>query len=164
MTNVLQHDPCPSAAARRGYNAPVPFLKRHGLSLIVLAILALWIVSYAFANQNTHVGAFFGNAIADWSGSAAVIVLTKFLYERRSTESKKPPPEPRKWKRVLYDHSLSLVLIVTGIGWAFLYAHQDSNSKWGQVTGNIVSEWVQMLGLVILTKRFVEIGSKESSR
>ena len=142
----------------------MPFLKRHGLSLIVLGILALWIVLYAFANQNTHLGAFFGNAIADWSGSAAVIVLTKFLYERRSTESKKPPPEPRKWKRLLYDHSLSLVLIVTGIGWALLYAHQDSNSKWGQVTGNIVSEWVQMLGLVILTKRFVEIGSKESSR
>ena len=142
----------------------MPFLKRHGLSLIVLGILALWIVLYAVSNQNTHTGAFFGNAIADWSGSAAVIVLTKFLYERRSTESKKPPPERKGWRRLLYDHSLSLVLIVTGIGWAVLYAHQDANSKWGQVTGNIVSEWVQMLGLVILTKRFVEIGSKESTR
>lgn len=142
----------------------MPFLKRHGLSLIVLAILALWIALYAISNQNTHVGAFFGNAIADWSGSAAVIVLTKFLYERHSGESKKPPPERRKWKRLLYDHSLSLVLIVTGIGWALLYARQDPNGKWGQVTGNIVSEWVQMLGLVILTKRFVEIGSKESSQ
>lgn len=138
-------------------------LKRHGLSLIVVGILALWIALYAISNQNTHIGAFFGNAIADWSGSAAVIVLTKFLYERRSSESKTPPPQRRKWKRVLYDHSLSIVLAVTGVGWALLYAHQDSNSKWGQVTGNVVSEWVQMLGLVILTKRFVEIGSKESS-
>ena len=140
----------------------MPFLKRHGLSLIVLGILALWIALYAIANQNTHIGAFFGNAIADWSGSAAVIVLTKFLYERKSSESKTPPPKRDTWKRLLYDHSLSIVLVVTGIGWALLYAHQDSNSKWGQVTGNIVSEWVQMLGLVILTKRFVEIGSKES--
>jgi hypothetical protein len=141
----------------------VPFLKRHGLSLIVLGILALWIVLYSFANPNTHIGAFFGNAIADWSGSTAVIVLTKFLYERHSSESKKPPPKRDKWHQLLYDHSLSLVLVITGVGWALLYAHQDSNSKWGQVTGNIVSEWVQMLGLVILTKRFVEIGSKESS-
>ena len=137
-------------------------IQRHSLSLIVLAILALWIALYALSNQNTHIGAFFGNAIADWSGSAAVIVLTKFLYERHSSESKKPPPQRGKWRRLLEQHSLSLVLIVTGIGWALLYAHQDSNSKWGQVTGNIVSEWVQMLGLVILTKRFVEIGSKES--
>jgi uncharacterized membrane-anchored protein len=140
----------------------VPFLKRHGLSLIVLGILALWIVLYSFSNQNSHTGAFFGNAIADWSGSAAVIVLTKFLYESRSSESKKPPPKRKKWQQLLYDHSLSLVLIITGIGWAVLYAHQDVNSKWGQVVGNITSEWVQMLGLVILTKRFVEIGSKES--
>ena len=141
----------------------MPFLKRHGLSLIVLGILAIWIVLYCFADPKTHIGGFFGNAIADWSGSAAVIVLTKFLYESKSSESKKPPPERKGWKRLLYDHSLSIVLVVTGVGWALLYAHQDSNGKWGQVTGNIVSEWVQMLGLVILTKRFVEIGSKESS-
>ena len=38
----------------------------------------------------------------------------------------------------------------------------DSEGKWGQVVGNIVSEWVQMAGLVFLTKRLVEIGSKES--
>jgi uncharacterized membrane-anchored protein len=141
----------------------VLFLKRHGLSFIVLGILGLWIALYAYSNQNTHVGAFFGNAIADWSGSAAVIVLTKFLYERHSSESKKPPPKRTRWQQLLYDHSLSIVLIVTGIGWAVLYAHQDSNGKWGQVTGNITSEWVQMLGLVILTKRFREIGSKEST-
>ena len=139
-------------------------MKRHGLSVVVLAILALWIALYARSNPNTHTGAFFGNAIADWSGSAAVILLTKFLYERKSSESKKPPPERKKWKRLLYDHSLSIVLVVTGIGWTLLYAHMSSNSKWGQVTGNVVSEWVQMLGLVILTKRFTEIGSKESAR
>jgi hypothetical protein len=36
------------------------------------------------------------------------------------------------------------------------------NSKWGQVIGNIVSEWVQMSGLVFLTKGLIEKGSKES--
>ncbi len=38
----------------------------------------------------------------------------------------------------------------------------DSNSKWGEVVGNIVSEWVQMGGLVFLTKKLIERGSKES--
>jgi hypothetical protein len=37
----------------------------------------------------------------------------------------------------------------------------DPNSKWGQVVGNIVSEWTQILGLVLLTKRLMERGSKE---
>jgi hypothetical protein len=38
----------------------------------------------------------------------------------------------------------------------------NSQSKWGQVVGNIVSEWLQMGGLVFLTKRLIERGSKES--
>ena len=64
---------------------------------------------------------------------------------------------------LLYRHSLLIFLIVTGIGWTILFIKMDSESKWGQVVGNIVSEWVQMSGLVFLTKRLVEIGSKESS-
>jgi hypothetical protein len=28
--------------------------------------------------------------------------------------------------------------------------------------GNIVSEWTQIIGLVLLTKKLVEVGSKES--
>jgi hypothetical protein len=38
----------------------------------------------------------------------------------------------------------------------------DATSKWGQVVGNIVSEWLQTLGLVLMTKIFIERGSKES--
>ena len=38
----------------------------------------------------------------------------------------------------------------------------NSESKWGQVVGNIVSEWTQVLGLVLLTKRLIERHSKES--
>jgi hypothetical protein len=40
----------------------------------------------------------------------------------------------------------------------------DSEGKWGEVVGNIVSEWTQLLGLVLLTKRLVEEKSKESKR
>jgi hypothetical protein len=45
-----------------------------------------------------------------------------------------------------------------------LYVHVDSESKWGQVVGNIVSEWTQALGLVLLTKKLIEKHSKESRR
>jgi hypothetical protein len=38
----------------------------------------------------------------------------------------------------------------------------NPNSRWGQVVGNIVSEWTQILGLVLLTKRLLETGSKET--
>jgi hypothetical protein len=62
----------------------------------------------------------------------------------------------------LHRHSLLIFIAVTGIGWAVLFAKMQTESKWGQVVGNIVSEWVQMAGLVFLTKRLVEIGSKES--
>jgi hypothetical protein len=34
----------------------------------------------------------------------------------------------------------------------------------GQVVGNIVSEWTQIVGLVLLTKRLIERRSKESTR
>jgi hypothetical protein len=38
----------------------------------------------------------------------------------------------------------------------------NPQDKWGQVVGNIVSEWLQMAGLVYLTKGLIERGSKES--
>ena len=40
----------------------------------------------------------------------------------------------------------------------------EPDSKWGQVVGNIVSEWTQILALVILTKRLIETHSKESEK
>jgi hypothetical protein len=63
---------------------------------------------------------------------------------------------------MLREHSLTIFLVITGLGWVLLFAHADSESKWGQVAGNIVSEWTQILGTVLLTKKLVEIGSKES--
>ncbi len=66
------------------------------------------------------------------------------------------------WLDFLHRHSLLIFIGVTGIGWAILFIRMDTDSKWGQVVGNIVSEWAQMAGLVFLTKRLLEVGSKES--
>ena len=62
------------------------------------------------------------------------------------------------------DHSLTIFLALTGAGWVLLYLKMDSEAKWGQVVGNIVSEWTQLLGLVLLTKRLIEKKSKESKQ
>ncbi|MGI8745609.1 MAG: hypothetical protein ACR2NN_24160 [Bryobacteraceae bacterium] len=139
-----------------------PWLKRHGLGIASLFLLALWFALYIPANPSTHAGGFFGNAIADWMGTVLAVYGTKYLYEIGSAESNQPKGHPRKrLLRLLYDHSLTVFLAITGIGWLVLYVHMDSNSKWGQVVGNILSEWTQVLGLVILTKRLIEKGSKE---
>jgi membrane protease YdiL (CAAX protease family) len=139
------------------------FLSRHSLSLVAIGLLIVWIVGYRFLDPKTHLGAFFGNAIADWSGSVVIILGTKFLYEARSAESRPVKKKERPlWLNTLHRHSLLIFIIVTGVGWTILFLRMNVGSKWGQVVGNIVSEWVQMAGLVFLTKRLVEIGSKES--
>ena len=63
----------------------------------------------------------------------------------------------------IIDHSLTIVLVVTGVAWAVAYARMDPGGKVGQVVGNIVSEWTQILGLVIITKYTREMGSKEGN-
>ena len=141
---------------------PPSWLRRHSLGIASLALLGLWIVLYIPANPATHAGGFFGNAIADWAGTVMAVFGTKYLYEIGSRESNQPTSEPRdKFICFLYDHSLTIFLVITGLGWLALYVHMDSNSKWGQVVGNLLSEWTQVLGLVILTKRLIEQGSKE---
>jgi hypothetical protein len=133
--------------------------------MIAIAILLIWIVLYSISSPQTHIGSFFGNAIADWTGVVVTVVGTKYLYEKGSAESRKPPmpmlTPHREWLR---DHSLTIFLLLTGIAWTVLYVFLNSEAKWGQVVGNIVSEWTQTLGLVLLTKRFKEPHSKESAR
>jgi hypothetical protein len=139
------------------------FFHRHSLSIVAIGLLTLWIVLYKYSDPNTHLGSFFGNAIADWSGSVIIILGTKFLLEYQSAESR--PVFGHLNNPVLdflWRHSLLIFIILTGIGWAVLFWRMDAQSKWGQVVGNIVSEWVQMGGLVFLTKRLIEKGSKES--
>ena len=141
------------------------FLREHSLSLVSASVLAAWIAFYIYADPHTHWGGFFGNAIADWTGLLVTVIATKYFYETGSAESRQPP---RHWigtlMQSLQDHSLTIFLVVTGAAWIVLYAKSDPGSKWGQVVGNIVSEWTQILGMVILTKKLVELHSKESRR
>lgn len=141
-------------------------IRQHSLSVASAGILILWICLYSGSNPGTHLGSFCGNAIADWSGVLVMVFATKYLYERGSAESRRPPRTVLgpTWERRLRDHSLSIFLVITGVGWIALYASMDSEAKWGQVVGNIVSEWTQVIGLVLLTKRLIERHSKESSR
>ena len=140
------------------------FLKRHSLTIAVVAVLLLWIILYWRSDPNTHWGAFFGNAIADWTGVVVTVFGTKFLFEQGSAESRKPR---RHWHHKVIDllgrHSLSIFLLITGLVWVAIYVRHDAQGKWNQVLGNIISEWTQIFGLVLLTKRLIERGSKESS-
>jgi hypothetical protein len=140
------------------------FLREHSLSITSIVIVTVWIVSYYFADPSTHIGSFFGNAIADWLGVVVTVLATKWLYEKGSAESRRPPQDDAA--HMLYckvrDHSLTIFLVITGMGWIVLFAKMDANGKWGQVVGNIVSEWTQIFGLVLLTKKLIEKRSKES--
>lgn len=139
------------------------FFAEHSLTVVVGAIWTLWLILYWSADPQTHLGAFFGNSIADWLGTLAFVVLTKYFWEIGSKESR--PPNDRGHSRpirLLVDHSLTLVILATGAVWVWLFARADANGKVGQVFGNIVSEWGQLLALIVMTKYFRETGSKES--
>jgi hypothetical protein len=139
------------------------FFHEHSLSIASVGILLLWIGSYVFSNPSTHWGSFFGNAIADWSGVVVTVLATKYLYEKGSAASRPLPKHiltpVLEWFR---DHSLTIFLVATGVGWVVLFARMNPDAKWGQVVGNIVSEWTQIFGLVLLTTRMIERHSKES--
>lgn len=160
LTQTRQAAPAPKRRRKRG------FLYEHSLSIASISILCVWIGFYIFSNPSTHWGSFFGNAIADWSGVVVTVLATKYLYEKDSAESRPCPKDEDfspaiEWLR---DHSLSIFLLITGIAWVVAFIRMDPTAKWGQVVGNVVSEWTQIFGLVILTKRMIERHSKESRR
>lgn len=129
-----------------------------------LGIVLLLIALYSRSNPSTHLGSFFGNAIADWTGVFVTILMTKHLYEKGSAESKQPKGKlPSAAMEFLREHSLTVFLLITGTGWVVAFRHMETSSRWGQVVGNVVSEWTQIFGLVLLTKKLIEVGSKESS-
>ncbi|MEJ0089896.1 MAG: hypothetical protein WDM80_09150 [Limisphaerales bacterium] len=147
----------PKPSTRRG------FFHRHSLTIVAVGLLAVWIICYCYSDPATHLGSFFGNAIADWSGSVIIILGTKYLLEYHSAESRNVKGKLRNpVLDFLWRHSLLIFIGLTGMGWAVLFWKMDVQSKWGEVVGNIVSEWVQMGGLVFLTKGLIERGSKES--
>ncbi len=139
------------------------FVHNHSLTLVSVVILITWVILYGQADPETRFGAFFGNAVADWSGTVLIVMATKWLYEKGSVESRKMP---RHFKNrvggFLIAHSLTLFVVVTGIGWIVLYSTLSPMDKWGEVVGNIVSEWTQVLGMILFTKVLIEQGSKES--
>ena len=142
-----------------------PFLRNHSLSLTALGVVLLLIVLYTQSNPATHLGSFYGNAIADWTGVFVTVVMTKYLYEKGSKESKQLKGKVSSAViEFLREHSLTVFLVVTGTGWIMAFRVMSPASRWGQVVGNLVSQWTQILGLVLMTKRLIEIGSKEDAR
>jgi hypothetical protein len=106
------------------------FIRRHSLSLVSVGVLIMWILLYSVSSPSTHTGSFFGNAIADWTGVGVMVITTKYLYEKGSSESRRPPHgllSPIRER--LRDHSLSIFLLITGIGWIALYVSMDSEAN-----------------------------------
>jgi hypothetical protein len=149
------------STARR---ASAGFIREHSLSLTIAGVLVFLLTMYVRSSPSTHVGAFYGNAIADWLGMLVFIVATKYFFESGSGESRRPHPRMHmRAVRFFVRHSLTIVLLATGAAWTVVYARSDVDSKSGQVIGNIVSEWTQLLGLVVITKYMRETGSKEGN-
>lgn len=139
---------------------PAKFFYRHSLSIVSGTILLAWILFYIPANPDTHWGSFFGNAIADWSGVVATVICTRILYERDDPEcTPRLINERNPVLRWIKGHSLTMFFGLTLLLWIYAFARMPATSKWGQVVGNVVSEWTQILGLIWLTKRFIEGGA-----
>src|ERR1700750_2907423 len=109
------------------------FLIHHSLSLATIAILVMWVLLYIHGNPQTHAGAFFGNAIADWMGVLVTVIVTKYFYEIGSAESKQPPPRFQgqlvEWVR---DHSLTIFLVLTGVAWGVLFSKMGDDGNWSK--------------------------------
>ena len=56
------------------------------MSLAAAGILAASMCLYAVSNPGTHLGSFFGNAIADWSGVVVMVFATTYLFETGSAK------------------------------------------------------------------------------
>lgn len=133
------------------------FLVRHSLSLAAALVVLLVLLAYIVSDPATHSGAFYGNAIADWTGLLVSVLATKHLSERK-VRGHLPPGSPisAHISRLTHNHSLSLFLALTGLVWLILYLRMNVDDKWGQVVGSLVSEWTQNLGFVFMTKRLME--------
>jgi hypothetical protein len=59
------------------------------LSLVTAGVLVLWLLLYERSDPQTHIGAFYGDSIADWLGSLVAVVATTFWYEKGSVERRR---------------------------------------------------------------------------
>ena len=79
----------------RTHSRKQSFVHQHSLSIASAGILILWICLYSVSSPGTHLGSFFGNAIADWSGVVVMVFVTNVLVRkglgRKSTSTAKPP-------------------------------------------------------------------------
>ena len=115
---------------------------------------------------DTHMGSFFGNAIADWTGLFVTVVATKYFFEIGSAESRRPP---NHWLDTRTPFPARPLAHHLSRGYGRRHGSgslrvSKPTSKWGQVVGNIVSEWTQIFGMVLLTKHLLEYHSKESRK
>ena len=135
--------------------------RQHSLGLAVAAIVLLWLWLYARRSE-TRRGAFYGNALADWLGSLMIVIATKYFYElgrrRAAARTRGPVPLHPVSHRPLADYRPR----PQRRGVARPDASLDPQGKAGQVVGNILSEWTQVLGLVIMTKYLWEIGRRKA--
>lgn len=97
----------------------------------------MWVCLYLNADPKTHVGSFFGNAIAEWTGVLVTVIATKYFYEVASAESRQPGRRSRnRVIETIREHSLTIFLGFTGAGWTLLYLKMDSQGKWKQALRN----------------------------
>jgi len=136
------------------------FLAKHSLTLVIVGIIGFWLWLFVRSAPSSHAENLFGNSVADWLGTLAIVVATKYFREAGSPESRQPKSRPRHLQ-FLYRHSLLLILGATGIVWFVMFMSAVPNSRSGEVLGSVTSEWGQLFGLVLLTKYFREAGSKD---
>ena len=118
------------------------FVHEHSLSIASICILTLWIVLYCVSDPSTHLGSFFGNALADGSGVVVTVLATKYLYEKRfppravARRRRAFPPFFEWLPRTFSEHFPARSPASAG---SRSISATNSEAKWGQVVGNIVS-------------------------
>src|SRR5512142_2867285 len=126
--------------SKKSHRNDQPFWRRHSLTIVETGILAVWFLSYVKSDPHSHIGSFFGNAMADWTGVVITILATKWFFEKGSKESRQPREKYlNRIHEFIHEHSLTIFLFATGIGWVAIFSRVDPESKWGTVVSNIVS-------------------------
>ena len=134
--------------AKKRRKARTGFIRQHGLSLTVAGILLMWLALFRQSDPATHLGGFFGNAIADWLGTLVIVIATKYLLEIGSAESRPPHASSRgPLTRFLVDHSLTIAPARHRRDVGGRVRAAGSDRQGGQVVGSIVSEWTQILAV-----------------